>query len=360
MRRNLGSWPLCLALVGCQPNSSGAGSGVANTLGDGSATETGAGEVSTAAEPDDSGAGATGSGDETGPIDPSGEHTTSGPAGDGGMLEISDDADVAFSEVGVGNSTVHPFTVRNVGDGPAYAIVAQDLAGAFEFEGGAYPGSSGDCGSSLEARQSCTIAVSFAPADLGLHERDLVLGYGEGLEARRSMVGGGAGSSDNLLANPDGESGSAGNPPPGWTNDGPGNWETGYWIFGQGGTGQFIAASTGPNNTEYRLIQTVSTAPWASTIDAGAMRFDFSAWVRANVPGDDDHRIRVQYLDAKGAVLETWSSNWESIVDWGSRSDARLAPTSTRSIEVQLGCRKSGGTFCDAYYDSLDLRAVYP
>ncbi|MEX1365665.1 MAG: hypothetical protein AB1Z98_21235 [Nannocystaceae bacterium] len=336
---------------------------MANTLGDGSATETGAAEGSTAAEPDDGGGVsgvATGPGGETGPVDPTGADTTSGPVSGDGVLEISDGPVFDFSEVGLGGFAVHPFTVRNIGDGLANAIAAQDLGDAFEFEGGAYPGSGGDCGSSLAALDSCTLVVSFVPPRPGLHAQELVLGYGGGLQAARSMVGGGVGSSDNLLANPDGESGAAGTPPPAWIDDGPGTWETGYWINGQGGSGQFIAGSLGPNNTEYRLIQTVSAAPWATTIDAGAMRFDFSGWVRALEPGNDDHRVRVRYLDAKGAVLDTWSSGWETVGNWSSRSDARLAPPSTRSIEVQLGCRKSGGEYCDAYYDSLDLRAVYP
>jgi hypothetical protein len=231
----------------------------------------------------------------------------------------------------------------------------------FGYAGGSFPGEYGTCGNTLAAGTSCEVELRFAPNTLGPHQATLTLSYDGGAEATRPVTGGGAGQSDNLLRNPGGEQG--GIPPTSWTDDAPGDW-----ITTQGGPGtadpfeggMFIASDLGPDDTDFWLWQDALVDDWAVAIDTGALRFAFSGRARAYGPGDDVFRIRVRYRDGDGTDLAEWDSDWITGGAWQKLGDTRAAPAGTRMIRVQLGCHRNGGTYCDAYYDALELRAVYP
>jgi hypothetical protein len=370
-RASRGWWWSAALLGACQPFSGGVGTSGANTLGvpdDGDEATAGSTDTPSTDE-----AGTTGL--ETAGMDPSGpaDVTTAGPADDGtttdepppattgmgaALLTISDGPQYDFGDVPTGGQASHVFTVTNDGDAEATGLGGM-VAAPFGFPGG-FPGSAGSCGNELGAGQSCTVEVTFSPGALiGLHAGTLTIGH-DGPDALRGLQGGAAGQTGNLLTNPGGESG--GTPPPGWSV------AQGQWIAGAvleevspaQGTG-YLYSDTGPNNADYVLRQDVDVGAWALTIDQGALQFSFSGQGRGWVEGlGDEHRIRVHYLDAGGGTLQVWTTNYQAITEWQGYSDSRLAPASTRTVRVELNCRKLSGTWCNAYFDALDLHASYP
>lgn len=351
-------WPL---FVACQINAVGSGSGpqgsVAEDSGDtGTVTSTAGTSAATAA--DGSGGGGSTSGAPTtgDSVDTTEGSASTGPSG-APLLEISDGPAFDFGPIPVATASVHLFMVTNAGDGVAEGIAAQPLGGAFDYEGGAYPGTSGTCGASLDVGTSCAVAVSFAPAELGLHAQALRVDYDGGETVNRPVSGGATGISANLLTNPGGEDGGA--PPSGWTNIGAGNWLADNWVMPYEDAA-YISAYDGPNNQEFQLSQEVPVGTWASTIDAGAMRFSFEGWVATLSDGNDGHRIRVRYRDSEDDLIDTWESGWGTGGMWAQRSHERLAPVGTRTVEVELACRKFANFYCDAYFDALVLQASYP
>jgi hypothetical protein len=304
-------------------------------------------------------------GDPSGPLDdttgpPDGSTTGEPPPTTSGgepLLTISDGPTYDFGNVPTGGQASHSFLVTNTGDGEATGLSGA-VPAPFGFPGG-FPGSGGDCGGSLGAGQSCMVEVAFTPTQLGVHAGTLAVSHDAGPDATRDVAGGGAGESDNLLGNPGGESG--GTPPPSWTA------VTGTWIAGvllaetlpYAGVG-YLYADAGPNNTDYVLRQDVDVSQWATTLDQGVLHVSFSGRARAYWGGDDEHRIRVHYRDAGGATLQTWTTNYLSEASWQQYADARTAPSGTRTVRVELNCRKNSGPYCHAYFDALDLRASYP
>jgi hypothetical protein len=370
-------WGLVIPLLGgCQPNAAGMGSGGANTLGDDDAADRGDDSLSESAEEGTRGSGGGGDGEgvttstdpgvgSSGSLDDTAEPGTSSTTGDpppttdGGMslLTISDGPTYDFGVLATGAQTSHVFTVTNEGDAEATGLDGS-VAAPFALQGG-FPGG-GTCGGSLAAGTSCTVGVTFAPVILGLHAATLTVGHVEGPAATRDVVGDGTGQSDNLLANPGGES--AGEPAPSWSDVGPGVWGAGVWPMETGAFagGGYLYADEGPDNQDYVLRQDVSVAHWAAVIDGGAMRFSMQGHARALTAGNDQHRISVYYLDGGGDTLASWSTGNQSASGWQVYGDERAAPSSTRTVRVELGCRKSTGELCHAYYDALDLHALHP
>ncbi|MCH9680648.1 MAG: hypothetical protein K0V04_04370, partial [Deltaproteobacteria bacterium] len=278
------------------------------------------------------------------------------------LIEISDGPSFDFGPIDTSSASTHLFQITNAGDDVATGLGGSDPGGAFTYTGGGYPGDNGTCGAQLDDGDSCTVEIRFGPDALGLLFGTLTIDYDQG-QAIRSMQGGGAGTSGNLLDNPGGEN--TGTPPPGWTNTNPQVWT---WIAGVFGDGEnfpfagsnYITSDAGPNNQPYQLTQVVDVGTWVATIDADAIRFEFVGSARSLVSGNDDYRMIVRYLDGAGNNLEAATTNWQSSETWTTYGDNRTAPVGTRSIEVELGCQKSSGGICHAYFDALQVRAVYP
>lgn len=273
------------------------------------------------------------------------------------LLSISDGATFDFGPVPTGGQASHLFTITNAGDGEAMGLEGT-VAAPFAFPG-EFPGGAGTCGQSLAAGDDCLVEVVFSPGELGLHVGTLAVGHAGGPDVTRDLAGGGAGQSPNLLANPGGDD--FGAPPPSWTQ------VAGGWLANvlPGETAPFagpgyIYADLGPSNADYSLQQTVSVSTWAVTIDQGLLSLAFSGRARALAAGDNQHRIRVHYLDAGGGTLELYNTDYQSVAAWTQYADTRSAPVGTRSVRVELNCRKTGGTYCNAYFDALDLHAAYP
>jgi hypothetical protein len=281
-------------------------------------------------------------------------------AGEGSaLLVISDAPMLDFGPVMVGATDDRVLTVTNLGDTAAAGLAGAPIGGGFDYAGGAFPGDAGTCGPSLGAGQACEVALRFAPGTLGQHLATFTVTYDGGAEATRPVTGGGTGKSGNLLVNPGGEQG--GNDPPlGWTSDGVGRWLTGAWVTPREGS-LFIGSDVAPDGVEIWLFQDVAIADaWVPLVEGSLLRFVLSGYARNYGLGDDVYRIRVRYRDGAGVDLDEWDSGWLTSDTWQPLDDSRVAPPATRVVRVQLGCLRSGGTYCDAYYDALDLQAAYP
>jgi hypothetical protein len=113
------------------------------------------------------------------------------------FLVISDGATYDFGTRALGASASHAFTVTNTGAATAGSISAAALAAPFAFAGagGAFPGATGTCMTTLAAGASCTVNVTFAPTTVGPAAGTLHIDYDDGsgtqIEATRALKGAG-------------------------------------------------------------------------------------------------------------------------------------------------------------------------
>ena len=78
----------------------------------------------------------------------------------------------------VGSSTTLQFKVQNLGTLPALALAPVAFtSGQYGYEGGSYPGNSGNCSGSVTS--DCLIAITFAPDHTGSFPDSLKLGYAD-------------------------------------------------------------------------------------------------------------------------------------------------------------------------------------
>lgn len=80
----------------------------------------------------------------------------------------------------VGQTVNTTLVVENTGEVSASGISASSLAAPFSYIGGAYPGTGGNCGSLLQAGQSCTIKVESTMGSPGTATDDVTLTYNDG------------------------------------------------------------------------------------------------------------------------------------------------------------------------------------
>jgi len=95
----------------------------------------------------------------------------------------------------VGSNNLHIFTVNNVGGAPATSLAEIGLAAPYQFVGSAYPGTGGDCGTTLGAGASCTLYIEFAPTVIGNYNDQIQLDYFDGAavqQVTRDVTGNGA------------------------------------------------------------------------------------------------------------------------------------------------------------------------
>lgn len=356
--RGLRVWLGAIGVAACTLDTGGQGSSAANTLGPGR------GDTSTTSPTGPAGSGqdtTQGSSTSSG-SDPSGSGTdpVATATGDEAQLSLSGAPVVDLGDTAPQMLLTAVLTVTNLGGAEATGVVGAPLTEPFGYTGGAYPGAGGTCQETLAAGQSCTLDVSFVPQQFGLHFDTLSITYDQGAALTRDLVGGGTGQSENLLLNPGGED--PGAPPPSWVNEGPGQWQAGVVSGGfvvHEGTG-CLYAGEGPFAQHYALVQDIDVSAWAATIDHGAMRFEFSAWGRTEALFDDEYRVLLRYRAGDDAQIDAWVSDEHHEPFWRMHGTQAAAPSGTRSIRVELGCIKLFGSECKAYFDALDLRAVYP
>jgi alpha-tubulin suppressor-like RCC1 family protein len=85
-----------------------------------------------------------------------------------------------YGNVTVGMPTDATFTVTNSGGQSATSLVASGLSAPIVFKGGTYPGTGGNCGTTLAAGATCTFVATFTPTAAGLVSKTADIAYADG------------------------------------------------------------------------------------------------------------------------------------------------------------------------------------
>lgn len=104
-----------------------------------------------------------------------------------GELIVVEGSTHPFGTVNLGNSQLKTLTLHNQGNGTVTSI-ATSLDAPFAFEGGAYPGLYGTCGSSLAPGASCTVSLQMLPTVNGAVSEDWEIDYYNSQEAATLSV----------------------------------------------------------------------------------------------------------------------------------------------------------------------------
>ena len=118
--------------------------------------------------------------------------TGTGVSGSVAILNISESDPYDFGTTPLGGFVNHTFTISNSGSGTATSMTEIGLAAPFQFMGGVYPGTGGDCGATLAAGASCNISLQFSPFATGLFADTIEISYNNGSStqtATRDVMG---------------------------------------------------------------------------------------------------------------------------------------------------------------------------
>lgn len=115
-------------------------------------------------------------------------------------LTLSDAPSYSFGSVAVSSTADHSFTLTNSGSGAANGIMGSGFTAPMAFAGGSFPGTGGNCTSSLAAGTSCTMVARFSPTANGNFTRTLTVSYNSGgsFAISRSVSGVGYGAAPPL------------------------------------------------------------------------------------------------------------------------------------------------------------------
>ena len=102
-------------------------------------------------------------------------------------LSISDGPSYDYGIVVLGTTVTKTYTVTNNGAASASSINEIGLTAPFRFEGGTYPGSSGNCGPTLAAGASCLLSIEFSPTSVGSFSDAINLTYLNGATSTSSQ-----------------------------------------------------------------------------------------------------------------------------------------------------------------------------
>ncbi|MCB9073113.1 MAG: choice-of-anchor D domain-containing protein, partial [Bdellovibrionaceae bacterium] len=118
------------------------------------------------------------------------KQSTLSVTGKGGLpasLAISDGPTYDFGPTPIGTSLDYTFTVTNSGEARAVNVSEIGLATHFGLKGGVYPGDGGTCNLEITGGGSCTIVVSFTPANVGTLTDTIDLLYFDGINSQHAQ-----------------------------------------------------------------------------------------------------------------------------------------------------------------------------
>ena len=109
--------------------------------------------------------------------------------GSGGINPIIEVANLTILEAptldfgfqSLGSVTNKIFTINNSGNGPASISTLLLLNQPFNFSGGTYPGTGGNCPPLLAAGDSCTISIAYQPESVDDFTEPVFLNYSDGV-----------------------------------------------------------------------------------------------------------------------------------------------------------------------------------
>jgi hypothetical protein len=176
----------------------------------------------------------------------------------------------------------------------------------------------------------------------------------------------------NLIVNPGAEQGGAASageplirPIPGWTPVGNFNLET----YGSNPVALPTAStpgppnrgaryfSGGPDNASSSVTQDIQVPSEAfAAIDAGAVRFDLSAWLGGFGSEDDSAALTLRFNSTAIATLgPVRAQDRQSVTSFINRTASGIVPAGTRNIQLTLAMTRVFGVYNDGYADELSL-----
>ncbi len=90
-------------------------------------------------------------------------------------------ASVDFGTVAAGSASLRMLTLSHDEGQPSASQISASLPSGFRFAGGSYPGTGGNCTTTLLPGSSCTLAVEFAPTNRGTYSGNLAVNYQGGI-----------------------------------------------------------------------------------------------------------------------------------------------------------------------------------
>ncbi|HMN67242.1 MAG TPA: choice-of-anchor D domain-containing protein [Bdellovibrionales bacterium] len=136
------------------------------------------------------------------------------------LLAVSDGATYNFGTRAIGLNAEKQFTVTNSGGITATGMSGGGISAPFAYKGAGYPGTGGDCGTTLAPAGTCTIVVVFTPSTSGVQNSTIEIAYNDGLtvqSADRAVQGTGADPASLTIS--DGPTYNFGNLQTGFTSD---------------------------------------------------------------------------------------------------------------------------------------------
>lgn len=118
----------------------------------------------------------------------SGSVTLAGTGATAALLAWSGGA-YSYGSVTNGNNAEHTFTLANTGGVSATGLSLSGVSAPYSYKGGPYPGTGGNCGTTIAANSSCTVVVVYSPTSVGTQSTTLSMGYNDGLAAQTTTVG---------------------------------------------------------------------------------------------------------------------------------------------------------------------------
>jgi uncharacterized delta-60 repeat protein len=100
------------------------------------------------------------------------------------FLGFVEGSNLVFTSVKELQTTSSTLTLKNSGGVTATGIAMSGLAGEFDFLGGSFPGTGGDCDNDLNVDETCTVVVSFVPSGVGTFSDTLTVAYNDGTFAQ--------------------------------------------------------------------------------------------------------------------------------------------------------------------------------
>ncbi len=104
-------------------------------------------------------------------------------------LTLSDVGAIEFPSQPAGQAIKKHIIVKNSGGASASALGGSFSSNLFNWAGGNFPGTGGNCSSSLSAAAQCTIVLSFAAPTAGFYEGSFSLSYNNGSQVLSQSLG---------------------------------------------------------------------------------------------------------------------------------------------------------------------------
>lgn len=304
--------------------------------------------------------------DSTTAFEASAGETTSSASTSSGDETASPAAELSFEYLGpptlqVGSTTSATIVVSNVGSAPAADLSPEAVSLSIVET---------DCSDVLDAGDDCRIRVELSSLTLGPVSAGVVVAYSDDLGLSEGSIVldlDNQGDSGNLLPDSGFESCPEGDSPTGWVSTVEGEWACleSWSNFQPRGGNRMLGSGYGPfGEGAFRLSHVVDLKPYAHAIATGAAGLAVRGYYASGY-GDQQ---RLEVLEWNEEFEDSWIMGTEfahTDLDWVEFDERQLLSSSSGSVTLSFECLQIEGKgsaipHCNAYFDSFEVRFVYP